>query len=275
MRFQLPTELIAELVNAFPFDFRWSVLRNSSSILFHFLVKRERAFLQNVDVRIRQLLNSYQQLGRWDNNEIALPMLRDVPIHEAALGARALNSFHTGNVEELFAILEGHKFGSEQIQPVLHLLWWQTHYTEAEQIRGRPLGAVGKYRVRRRHPLPRTIWTGKRTDFCFREETSKILREHYLTDPDPSPAVKQQLAQERCLTEKQVNKWFKKRRLRDKLQQQQMSELSPLCPVTNSSSGGLSCPDDHPCSSAKVPPVEFKKKDGPLGPKEKKQKKDE
>ncbi|KAL3074794.1 hypothetical protein niasHS_014239 [Heterodera schachtii] len=54
MRFQLPTELIAELVNAFPFDFRWSVLRNSSSVLFHFLVKRERAFLQNVDVRIRQ-----------------------------------------------------------------------------------------------------------------------------------------------------------------------------------------------------------------------------
>ncbi|KAL3074798.1 hypothetical protein niasHS_014243 [Heterodera schachtii] len=51
--------------------------------------------------------------------------------------------------------------------------------------------------------------------------------------------------------------------------------LSPLCPGTSSSSDGLSRSDDHQCSSAKLPPVEFKKKDGPLGPKEKKQKKDE
>lgn len=29
---------------------------------------------------------------------------------------------------------------------------------EAEKLRGRPLGAVGKYRVRRKFPLPRTIW---------------------------------------------------------------------------------------------------------------------
>lgn len=32
------------------------------------------------------------------------------------------------------------------------------HYVEAEKLRGRPLGAVGKYRVRRKFPLPRTIW---------------------------------------------------------------------------------------------------------------------
>jgi hypothetical protein len=39
---------------------------------------------------------------------------------------------------------------------------------QAEKIRGRPLGAVGKYRVRRKFPLPRTIWDGEETSYCFK-----------------------------------------------------------------------------------------------------------
>ena len=35
-------------------------------------------------------------------------------------------------------------------------------HLQAEKIRGRPLGAVGKYRVRRKYPLPRTIWDHSR-----------------------------------------------------------------------------------------------------------------
>lgn len=42
------------------------------------------------------------------------------------------------------------------------------HYVEAEKLRGRPLGAVGKYRVRRKFPLPRTIWDGEETSYCFK-----------------------------------------------------------------------------------------------------------
>ena len=34
-------------------------------------------------------------------------------------------------------------------------LFLKAHYIEAEKLRGRALGAVGKYRVRRKHPLPR------------------------------------------------------------------------------------------------------------------------
>lgn len=50
------------------------------------------------------------------------------------------------------------------------------HYVEAEKLRGRPLGAVGKYRVRRKFPLPRTIWDGEETSYCFKV---KFAREHY------------------------------------------------------------------------------------------------
>lgn len=42
------------------------------------------------------------------------------------------------------------------------------HYVEAEKLRGRPLGAVGKYRVRRKFPLPHTIWDGEETSYCFK-----------------------------------------------------------------------------------------------------------
>lgn len=48
------------------------------------------------------------------------------------------------------------------------------HYVEAEKLRGRPLGAVGKYRVRRKFPLPRTIWDGEETSYCF-----KVIKQKY------------------------------------------------------------------------------------------------
>lgn len=52
---------------------------------------------------------------------------------------------------------------------VLYLvLYIVAHYIEAEKLRGRPLGAVGKYRVRRKFPLPRTIWDGEETSYCFK-----------------------------------------------------------------------------------------------------------
>jgi len=50
----------------------------------------------------------------------------------------------------------------------LQALWMRARYAEAERIRGRPLGAVGKYRVRRKHPLPHTIWDGEETSYCFK-----------------------------------------------------------------------------------------------------------
>lgn len=58
---------------------------------------------------------------------------------------------------------------TEIIHPLLSLpLCTVAHYVEAEKLRGRPLGAVGKYRVRRKFPLPRTIWDGEETSYCFK-----------------------------------------------------------------------------------------------------------
>ena len=63
------------------------------------------------------------------------------------------------------------------------MLWMKAHYIEAEKLRGRPLGAVGKYRIRRKFPLPRTIWDGEETSYCFKEKSRQVrqgrLRDRY------------------------------------------------------------------------------------------------
>ncbi|KAG8429244.1 hypothetical protein GDO86_017951 [Hymenochirus boettgeri] len=84
------------------------------------------------------------------------------------------------------------------------------------KLRGRPLGAVGKYRVRRKFPLPRTIWDGEETSYCFKEKSRGVLREWYAHNPYPSPREKRELAEATGLTTTQVSNWFKNRRQRDR-----------------------------------------------------------
>jgi Transcriptional regulator, SIX1, N-terminal SD domain len=69
---------------------------------------------------------------------------------ESVMVARAAVAFHAGFYRELYRLLEGHQFASFN-HAAMQSLWLRAHYREAEKARGgRPLGAVGKYRIRRR-----------------------------------------------------------------------------------------------------------------------------
>ncbi|NWQ90648.1 SIX3 protein, partial [Burhinus bistriatus] len=111
--------------------------------------------------------------------------------HESILRARAVVAFHTGNFRDLYHILENHKFTKE---------------------------SHGKLQamVRKKFPLPRTIWDGEQKTHCFKERTRSLLREWYLQDPYPNPSKKRELAQATGLTPTQVGNWFKNRRQRDR-----------------------------------------------------------
>nr|AMR72029.1 six3/6 [Lineus ruber] len=135
--------------------------------------------------------------------------------HESVLRSRALVAFHTGNFRDLYHILENHRFHKES-HAKLQAMWLEAHYQEAEKLRGRPLGPVDKYRVRKKFPLPRTIWDGEQKTHCFKERTRGLLREWYLQDPYPNPTKKRELAQATGLTPTQVGNWFKNRRQRDR-----------------------------------------------------------
>nr|XP_056703001.1 homeobox protein six1b-like [Euleptes europaea] len=153
-----------------------------------------------------------ERLGRflW-----SLPACDHLHQNESVLKAKAAVAFHRGNFRELYKILESHPF-SPRHHPRLQQLWLKAHYAEAEKLRGRPLGAVGKYRVRRKFPLPRTIWDGEETSYCFKEKSRSVLREWYIHNPYPSPREKRELVEATGLTTTQVSNWFKNRRQRDR-----------------------------------------------------------
>ncbi|XP_023343887.1 homeobox protein six1b [Eurytemora carolleeae] len=145
----------------------------------------------------------------------SLPPCEHLHRNESVLKAKALVYFHRGNFKDLYKILEGFSF-SPHNHPKLQMLWMKAHYIEAEKLRGRPLGAVGKYRIRRKFPLPRTIWDGEETSYCFKEKSRQVLRDWYTHNPYPSPREKRELAEATGLTTTQVSNWFKNRRQRDR-----------------------------------------------------------
>lgn len=145
----------------------------------------------------------------------SLPACEQIQKNESVLKARALIAFHQGNFAELYRIIESNNFCPDS-HPKMQQLWLQAHYIEAERVRAKPLGAVGKYRIRRKFPLPRTIWDGEETSYCFKEKSRVVLRQWYTKNPYPSPREKRQLAEQTGLTTTQVSNWFKNRRQRDR-----------------------------------------------------------
>uniref|UniRef100_A0A668AS29 SIX homeobox 4a n=1 Tax=Myripristis murdjan TaxID=586833 RepID=A0A668AS29_9TELE len=176
--------------------------------------------------------------------------------NESILKAQALVAFHQARYQELYSILENHSF-SPSNHSSLQDLWYKARYTEAEKARGRPLGAVDKYRLRRKYPLPRTIWDGEETVYCFKERSRNALKDLYKQNRYPSPAEKRNLAKITGLSLTQVSNWFKNRRQRDRNPSEAQSksesdgnhstedestkgqeELSPR-PLSNSSDGAI------------------------------------
>ena len=157
-----------------------------------------------------------ERLGRflW-SLPVAHPNLRDLNKYEAVQRARAMVCFHMGQFREMYSILESQRY-TKSSHSRLQALWLEAHYQEAERLRGRPLGPVDKYRVRKKFPFPRTIWDGEQKTHCFKERTRTLLREAYLQDPYPNPSRKRELAQATSLTPTQVGNWFKNRRQRDR-----------------------------------------------------------
>ncbi|XP_067941291.1 homeobox protein SIX6-like [Watersipora subatra] len=157
-----------------------------------------------------------ERLGRFLWSLPVNPLICDaLNKNESVLRARALVAFNYGNYRELYHILENHKF-TKASHGKLQGMWLEAHYQEAEKLRGRALGPVDKYRVRKKFPLPKTIWDGEQKTHCFKERTRNLLREWYLKDPYPNPSKKRELAGATNLTPTQVGNWFKNRRQRDR-----------------------------------------------------------
>ena len=72
-----------------------------------------------------------------------------------------------------------------------------------------------KYRVRKKHPPPSTIWDGEPINYNFKTKSRAILARFYESNKYPTAQERYKMAQEGQLTIQQVNNWFKNRRSRD------------------------------------------------------------
>ncbi|KAL3320551.1 SIX homeobox [Cichlidogyrus casuarinus] len=127
----------------------------------------------------------------------------------------AVTSFHKNDFQLVYSILNGFLFEGRH-HAFLQQLWYQAHYAETQMTRGRMLGAVDKYRIRRKYPLPKTIWDGEETVYCFKERSRATLKASYQANKYPTPEEKRLLAKQTGLTLTQVSNWFKNRRQRDR-----------------------------------------------------------
>ncbi|KAM7413068.1 hypothetical protein PAMA_020446 [Pampus argenteus] len=135
--------------------------------------------------------------------------------NETLLKAQALVAFHRDEFKELYSILDSHDFHPSN-HGFLQDLYLKARYKEAERSRGRSLGAVDKYRLRKKFPLPKTIWDGEETVYCFKEKSRNALKECYKSNRYPTPDEKKNLAKVTGLSLTQVSNWFKNRRQRDR-----------------------------------------------------------
>ncbi|XP_034294058.1 homeobox protein SIX5 [Pantherophis guttatus] len=134
---------------------------------------------------------------------------------ESLAKARALLAFERGDFGELYRLVQSRPFGAPH-HPFLQDLYLRARYREAEAARGRALGAVDKYRLRKKFPLPATIWDGEETVYCFKRRSRAALRDSYGRSRYPSPEQKRRLARDTGLSLTQVSNWFKNRRQRDR-----------------------------------------------------------
>ncbi|CAF0998456.1 unnamed protein product [Brachionus calyciflorus] len=146
------------------------------------------------------------------NNE---QMIRYLSKHDSILKCRAALLLEEAKFKELYTLLENHQFNLSHHND-LQVMWYKGHYLEAQKIRGRSLGAVDKYRIRRKFPLPKTIWDGEETIYCFKEKSRQALKDCYRQNRYPTPDEKRALAKRTGLTLTQVSNWFKNRRQRDR-----------------------------------------------------------
>lgn len=119
-------------------------------------------------------------------------------------------------IQELYKILNSMQFAAEH-HKFLQQLWYNAHYLEEEMRINfkRDLGAVDKYRIRKRWPPPSSIWDGEPTKKGYRIRSREIMKQYYETNKYPSLEDRRMLAYQCQLNMEQVKNWFKNRRKRE------------------------------------------------------------
>uniref|UniRef100_A0A1I7RXB5 Homeobox domain-containing protein n=1 Tax=Bursaphelenchus xylophilus TaxID=6326 RepID=A0A1I7RXB5_BURXY len=158
------------------------------------------------------------------------------------LKLKAVQLFEQQSFKDLYILLETTPFPRE-FHADLQSLWNEAHYRETERTRsqGKPLDPVTRYRVRKKHSFPKTIWDGEQTMYHFKKRDRITLRDAYKLNPMPSQAEKQELSNQTNLSVTQVSNWFKNQRQRQRQQRKLPKEGMDIFSDTDSNRSNNSC----------------------------------
>ena len=95
-------------------------------------------------------------------------------------------------------------------------LWLESVYSSHILKTGRSLTPMIRYRLRKRHPYPRTIWNGENTSYNVKQSSRDYLTSYYTLNPYPTAAERRIIARDTGMEYKSVSHWFKNRRSRNK-----------------------------------------------------------
>lgn len=130
--------------------------------------------LNLLGIKIHDDKSAMNSVGQQLNDE---SLIRYLSKHDSILKCRAALLLEECRFKELYTLLSTHQFDMAHHSD-LQLIWYKGHYAEAQKTRGRALGAVDKYRIRRKYPLPKTIWDGEETVYCFKVHIFKSFKRY-------------------------------------------------------------------------------------------------
>ena len=104
-------------------------------------------------------------------------------------------------------------------------MWWESVYTSHTLKTKKPLSAMIRYRLRKRHPLPSTIWDGEQTSYNIKQSSRDYLNSYYAQNQYPTATERRILARDTGMEYKSVSHWFKNRRSRSKPKSTEIESL--------------------------------------------------
>ena len=189
----------------------------------------QQVFPQPADISRNQLDFVLKQvvLQTKDDTDSLARFVASIPqelsgVTEYLLAVKVMVSFNSKNYPDVFDILESNNFTEIPWEP-LQRLWFEARYDYETVVKGRKLGAVDKYRVRKKYPLPVSISDGSGSCLfgvnrdLFTPQVRRVLWDHYHRNKFPDTTLKILIAKQSGLTFAQVNNWFKNRRQRDRM----------------------------------------------------------
>lgn len=139
--------------------------------------------------------------------------------------AIALILYENGNCQELIDFLKVTSF-DEKNHVFMQELWCKSHYRLSNRDCDK---AVVRYRLRKKHYYPRTIWNGEDTKYGISERQNRHLQSIFIDTPKPNKNERERIASNLNLNLKQVSNWFKNRRQRrpDKISSNDKQSMLP------------------------------------------------